>query len=183
MKIHPSIPSFKFCPSCGCQEHLAFFEKKISCSACQFCFYFNPATAVTLILENNNAEFLILTRNQDPGKGLLDLPGGFVDPFETAEFAATREIKEELNIHVEKFNYVSTAFNLYTYKNVTYQTVDICYHAHIGDAKIELNEENSSYSWLNKEALKNATYAFSSVSIVINDFLSQQLKRNSHDGI
>ena len=41
-------------------------------------------------------EVLVAVRARNPGKGLLDLPGGFVDPGESLEVALYRELQEEL---------------------------------------------------------------------------------------
>jgi bifunctional NMN adenylyltransferase/nudix hydrolase len=57
---------------------------------------FNTADAVVICC----GHILMVTRNGYPGKGLLALPGGFVDPYETVEAAAIRELKEETKIKV-----------------------------------------------------------------------------------
>ena len=53
-------------------------------------------------------------RAEDPGKNLLDLPGGFVDKNENFEKAAMREVKEELNIELKdtKPSTILTIFGL-----------------------------------------------------------------------
>lgn len=43
---------------------------------------------------------LIVTRKSNPGKGLLALPGGFVNPKEKLQDAALRELKEETGIKI-----------------------------------------------------------------------------------
>lgn len=45
---------------------------------------------------------LVVRRKGQPGKGLLALPGGFVEPTERIENAALRELKEETQIKVNK---------------------------------------------------------------------------------
>ncbi len=45
-----------------------------------------------------NGKVLLIRRKGIPGKGLLALPGGFVDPRERAEAASLRELAEETNI-------------------------------------------------------------------------------------
>lgn len=64
-------------------------------------------------------------RAKDPGKGLLCLPGGFMDPDETAEQAAHREFLEETGVEVEKVEYLCSFPNTYEYKTVVYKTSDI----------------------------------------------------------
>lgn len=45
---------------------------------------------------------LLVRRRTRPGKGLLALPGGFVNQYETVEQSALRELKEETGIQVPK---------------------------------------------------------------------------------
>lgn len=183
MKIHPSIRSFTFCPKCGQQDCLKNTNKNITCTICQFCFYFNPSTAVVVILENSNKEFLILKRNQEPGFGLLDLPGGFVDPFETAQEAAIREIKEELNICIKKLTFITTAVNLYTYREVTYQTVDIAFYSKLENEQVELNDENNDFYWIKSSELPKKQFAFPSISSIISEFLEQIQTTEFENGV
>ena len=85
--------------------------KKVRCQACHMELYFNPGTAVCALLTNDKDELLVVIRAHEPEKGMWDLPGGFVDPGETAEQAVHREISEELNIEVQDLNYLCSAAN------------------------------------------------------------------------
>lgn len=61
----------------------------------------NPIPTVDVIVEQNS-RILMIKRKNDPYKGCLALPGGFVDEGERIEDAARREANEEtsLNIHL-----------------------------------------------------------------------------------
>lgn len=52
---------------------------------------FNTVDAVVV----QSGHVLMVTRGAQPGKGLLALPGGFINQYETIEDAAIRELKEE----------------------------------------------------------------------------------------
>ena len=51
---------------------------------------------------------LLIERKNDPGKGLYDLPGGFVDYGETLEQGMKRELKEEIGIAPKNLKYYSS---------------------------------------------------------------------------
>jgi 8-oxo-dGTP diphosphatase len=68
----------------------------------------NPVPAVDFIIindgddnNNNNSKILLVTRKNDPFKGMLSIPGGFINAGETAEDAMRREAKEETSLVVE----------------------------------------------------------------------------------
>lgn len=125
--------TFIYCPKCSVRALRPGSPKSIVCSACGFEFYFNPAAAVAGIILNNAGELLVTVRAHDPGKGQWDLPGGFIDPAETAEHALAREIKEELNLDVDSMDYLMSAPNDYFYKDITYLTLDMAFICHVSD--------------------------------------------------
>lgn len=55
------------------------------------------AASVALI---RKTDVLLIQRNRPPSEGLWTLPGGRLEPGETAEQCAIREIKEELGLEV-----------------------------------------------------------------------------------
>jgi 8-oxo-dGTP diphosphatase len=62
----------------------------------------NPVPAVDfLISKDSNSKILLVKRKNDPFKGILSIPGGFVNEGETAEDAMMREAKEETSLIVE----------------------------------------------------------------------------------
>lgn len=80
---------FKYCPNCSSQNLTYVNNFKLHCSDCDFVLYHNIAAAVAIIFTYED-KILFTERNVDPDKGKLDLPGGFIDPNETAEEAACR---------------------------------------------------------------------------------------------
>lgn len=69
----------------------------------QFC-YDHPRPAVSVdivVLRRDASEVLLIRRKNEPFAGLWALPGGFVDPDETLEQAAKRELEEETGIRAK----------------------------------------------------------------------------------
>jgi ADP-ribose pyrophosphatase YjhB (NUDIX family) len=124
-----------FCPSCGGKTLSQSMSNSWSCPKCDFTYFQNSAAAVAGILIHQG-EILLSIRKADPGKGMLDLPGGFVDPGESLESALHREIKEELNFSTHGWQYLFSFPNCYQYKGIVYQTTDAFF-------KTELNEKPS----------------------------------------
>lgn len=112
-----------YCPVCGKPTFSAISFKEFVCSNCRFTYFQNVAAASALIIEYMDCVLLTL-RKHDPAKGMLDLPGGFIDPHESVEDGLRREIKEELNIEIEEMDYLFSLPNEYLYKEVKYYTLD-----------------------------------------------------------
>jgi len=84
MHLSEKIKPFNYCPACGADDIVFDGTKKFSCRDCSFTYYHNVAAAVAAILEYNK-KIILIQRAKEPGKGKLDLPGGFVDPKESIE--------------------------------------------------------------------------------------------------
>ena len=130
MHLSEKIKPFKYCPACG-SGNISFDNvKKFSCKDCSFTYFHNVAAAVAAILQYDQ-KVIMIKRAKDPGKGKLDLPGGFVDPKESAEEAIKREIKEELGIDLRELRYLGSYPNVYKYEEVIYHTCDLFFYCKI----------------------------------------------------
>ena len=98
---HP-LHQFTYCPKCGARTFVERNEKAKQCTTCGFVYYFNPSSAVACFIRNSKGELLLVRRAKEPAKGTLDLPGGFVDMYESAEDAAHREVKEETGLRISR---------------------------------------------------------------------------------
>ena len=101
MKQHP-LHQFAYCPVCGQPTFVERNEKAKMCTHCGFVYYFNPSAAVACFIRNAAGELLLVRRAKEPGKGTLDLPGGFVDMYESGEEAAAREVREETGLEIHQ---------------------------------------------------------------------------------
>lgn len=99
--------AFGYCPSCG-QAGPKSGVVPFVCGNCDFHFYFPPTIAVGAIISDSQGKVLFIQRAKDPGKGLLGLPGGFVDCKETGEAAVVREIKEEVGLDADRVEYLAS---------------------------------------------------------------------------
>lgn len=155
----------KYCPSCG-EESLHWDgEKKWSCPICNFRLYNNVAGAVAVVIRHQD-EIYLTRRVRDPKKGKLDLAGGFVDPKESAEDACKRELFEELQLTVDisKLYYLTSLPNVYQYKDIDYNTIDLFYEYNVPE-KFDVQLESSEISeavWIPLKELNLEDLAFDS---------------------
>ena len=163
---------FKFCPSCA-STHFTFPDnRRFFCEDCGFTYYHNIAAAVALVFTFED-KVLFTVRNVDPDKGKWDLPGGFIDPNETAEEAACREIREELGLDLQPsdLKYVTTSPNNYLYKNVPYRTMDIFYECALPSDAINVaaEDEIQELVWVKRSEIDLDKIGFVSIRKVISE--------------
>ncbi len=125
---HP-VNVLKFCPRCGSPNFPATGSRSFQCADCSFNYYVNASAAVAVLLFNDKGELLLTRRAIEPHKGKLDLPGGFIDPMETAEQAAQREIQEELGIEIHSLKYFCSYPNEYIFSGFSVFTLDLAFLA------------------------------------------------------
>ena len=104
----------EFCSNCGEKNHYGYIDgnTRYHCTKCETIHYENPKPTATLICPWGN-KILLVKRAVDPGKGLLGLPGGFIEKGESPGVAAERELKEETGLDgsAEKVLGVCSHFN------------------------------------------------------------------------
>ena len=170
----------KYCPACGQKTFRPNSPKSFLCSACDFIFYFNAVAAVAAIIESED-QVLLTVRAKEPGLGLLDLPGGFVDHHETLEEALGRELKEELGLevrlndaisnhsHSSSPRYIGSFPNTYHYRGITYETVDMFYHIQLATKPLlKADDDVAELVWVPREAIPVEKIAFASIRNIIN---------------
>ena len=132
MTEHP-LSQFAYCPKCGSPRFEIHNEKSKRCADCGFVYYFNPSSATVAFIINDRNELLVCRRAKEPAKGTLDLPGGFVDMYETAEEGVAREVSEETGITVTRTQYLFSLPNLYLYSGFMVHTLDMFFRCHAED--------------------------------------------------
>jgi len=156
---------FKFCPRCRKKlRHLS--ERLLDCPFCGFHFYLNPSLTNAVIFENKKKELLLVKRKVDPGAGLWDLPGGFVEYDESGEQSAYREIKEELGITINHLQYFCSIPDLYPFREITYHTLCLFYTAKLSpqqEKKLKASDDITDFKFFKKKELPYEKIAFKGI--------------------
>jgi len=165
MHFSEKVKPFNCCPACGASNIVFGDNKEFYCRECAFIYFHNAAAAVAVILEYGE-KVLLIKRAREPGKGKLDLPGGFVDPNESAEDAVIREIKEELKIDLREPKYLGSCPNIYKYEGVIYYTCDLFFHCKIDAMPTDFDKkEIEDLILINPLEIAEEKIAFSSTII------------------
>lgn len=162
-----------FCPNCGEKQFNNMQKNEYCCMSCNFIYFHNVAAAVSaIILFENNV--LVTVRALEPGKGKLDLPGGFVDPQESLEVALSRELYEELGIQVTHPEYFQSFANPYSYEGIEYSTVESVFVVRLNqrpELDVEL-AEISDIRWIPTVSIEPLKFAFPSTQQALIRFFN-----------
>ena len=158
-----AIEPFRHCPRCG-QGLPEPGRNPITCASCDFQWFSNPGCATGAFLFDPDGRVLFIRRAHDPKKGYLAVPGGFIDPGETAEGALRREIREEVGLEIESLRYVCSQPNRYDYAGVTYDVCDFIFAANVakpGEARAL--DGVAGIEWRGLEEVSEEELAFPSI--------------------
>ena len=128
--------AFKFCPACASQRLRNDNGRLWVCPDCGFEYFHNVATAAGIIIECDGS-IVLLKRAKEPRRGRLGLPGGFIEPGESAEDGAIRECGEELGWTPRIIDFLASYPNVYRYHGIPYATCDLYFCAKATSLDIE----------------------------------------------
>ncbi|MCU0255877.1 MAG: NUDIX domain-containing protein [Vicinamibacterales bacterium] len=172
----PHFHHIGHCPRCAAPapgERTVPFR----CEACGFVLFFNAAAAVAVFVRRADGAVLFTRREKDPGKGLLGLPGGFVDFGETAEEALRREAREEVGLDLGALAYLASFPNRYAYAGVTYHTLDLFFVARLPEgATPRALDAIESLDWLQPSTVAPEAIAFPSMRAAVRVLCHQGVR-------
>ena len=142
--------AYSFCPRCATElearRETPEDPPRPTCPSCGFIHYENPAPTVQAWIERGG-EWLFLRRAREPQRGLWNLTGGFIEPFESPAEAASREAREELGVEIE----VGELFGAFPspYADTGRATLDLAFRCRLADPATELviSGESGEAGW------------------------------------
>lgn len=169
------LDKFAFCPACGSKHFVVQDEKSKRCESCGFEYYLNPSSATAALIFNDKGEMLVETRKNDPGRGTLDLPGGFCDVGETIDEALRREVKEETGLTISDSRYFCSLPNKYRYSGFDVPTLDAFFICHVEDAsKLQAADDAADARWIPIEDIHTEQFGMRSVRKALLMYLGKE---------
>jgi ADP-ribose pyrophosphatase YjhB (NUDIX family) len=121
-----------FCRRCGAK--LAHTNNHVFTCEKGHVIFANASPASCLWIINDKKEILVAVRAHEPGKGLLDAPGGFNDGAETFEIGLARELEEEVGLTSNDYTkpeYLLSWLDRYDYKDEKIDVLSNVYWARL----------------------------------------------------
>ena len=171
---HP-LEKFTFCPVCGSRHFEVNNFKSKRCQDCGFTYYANPCSATAAFIVNDRAEMLVVRRAKEPAKGTLDLPGGFVDMYETVEEGMRREIREETGLDVSNLQYLFSSPNVYEYSGIGVHTLDMDFLVRVHGAipPVKAADDAAEAFWLPIRQVNPSEFGLTSIRHAVIRFLNE----------
>ena len=166
----PRLAGWKTCPRC--QHELKREDKSVSCPKCGLTVYANPAPTASALVLDDEGRVLLACRAADPGAGLWDLLGGFIEEGEEPLEALRREIEEETAFQIEPGEFLGGYPDRYGEEGI--YTLNLYWTAQISGGELELDEELAEVGWFGPEELpESSEFAFRNTLEALRDWKAQ----------
>ena len=188
---------FTYCPACASGK-IGFIDgKSFRCPDCGFVYYHNIAAATGCVISvpdgleagQGDERLMFLVRGEEPAKGKLDLPGGFVNPGEGAFEGLYRELQEEIGwvppippgVPLSGIFTLFASFpNVYPYRGIVYNTCDLffCLRAPgLREQDLRLDRgEVAAVRFVKPQDIDFDEIAFDSIRRALRAYLALQLE-------
>ena len=174
--MHP-LELFRYCPECGSAAFHVKDEKAKCCDSCGFVYYFNSSAATVAFILNSKNELLVCRRAKEPKKDTLDLAGGFIDRFETAEEGVAREVMEETGLEVVEAIFQFSLPNTYLYTGFLVHTLDLFFLCRVkDDTCLKAMDDVADSRWVPLADINPEEFGLDSVREGVRRFINEQNK-------
>jgi ADP-ribose pyrophosphatase YjhB (NUDIX family) len=173
----PLLAGWKTCPRC--QHDLEREDGSVHCPNCGLAVYANPAPTASALVLDDEGRVLLARRAADPGAGLWDLLGGFIEEGEEPLAALRREIAEETALQIEPGEFLGGYPDRYGDEGI--YTLNLYWTAQISGGEIELDEELAEVGWFGPGELpESSEFAFRNTLEALRDWKAQLGSNPSH---
>ncbi|MGH3023696.1 MAG: NUDIX hydrolase [Gaiellaceae bacterium] len=121
------------CPSCGLEE------------------YASPAPTASALVRDDDGSILLARRARDPGQGLWDLLGGFVDEGEEPLETLRRELREEAGVEIDISEFLGGIPD--TYGDDGNHTLNLYWAAAVAGGELRPADDVAELAWFPADAL------------------------------
>jgi 8-oxo-dGTP diphosphatase len=157
MATSAQLAEWRACPRC--LTSLEHAERSACCPSCGLEEYANPAPTASALIRDERGRILLARRAHDPGAGLWDLLGGFMDEGEEPLETLRRELREETGLDGEPGDFLGAIPDRYG-EDGTW-TVNFYWEARLAPGEPQPADDVAELVWYPAEALPpRAEFAF-----------------------
>jgi len=151
-------------------------ERCRRCADCGAELFQNASAAVAAFVVDDRRGLLVCKRAEEPAKGTLDLPGGFVDPDESLEEGLERELREEIGCAPATARYLFSIPNRYVWGDAYVPTTDSFFRCTLpDDAALAAADDVDSLRWIPLADVRPGDFGLRSVSQAVERFVQAHM--------
>jgi ADP-ribose pyrophosphatase YjhB (NUDIX family) len=139
------------CPRC--RTGLERAAGRVSCPACGFVAYANPAPTASAVCQDEDGRVLLARRAHPPFAGAWDLPGGFVEEDEHPLDCLQRELREETGLEVEPLDFLGAWVDRYSEDGSGVSTLNLYWRAGVAGGEPTPADDVSELRWFARAEL------------------------------
>ncbi len=167
------------CGHCATPTETLAHERARRCPRCGLTSYpqISPAIIIAVVRRDEGGDRILLARNQRFPPGRYSVVAGFVEPGESLEECAQREVAEEVGIRIKNLRYFGS--QPWPFPN----SLMVGFTAEHEDGEIELEEsELADAQWFAADELPNLPPRMTIARKLIDWFVGQKQGSSSHGG-
>jgi 8-oxo-dGTP diphosphatase len=149
MGTSEQLAEWRVCPRC--LTPLEHAEGSVCCPSCGLEEYANPAPTASAVIRDGEGRILLARRAADPGAGLWDLLGGFMDEGEDPLETLRRELREETGLEAQLGAYLGGLPDRYGADGPW--TVNLYWESSLAPGESQPADDVAELAWFPADAL------------------------------
>jgi len=149
MPTTAELAGWRTCPRC--EAPLERDERSVACPSCGLSVYASPAPTASALVLDAHGRVLLARRGADPGRGLWDLPGGFMDEGEEGIETLRRELREEAGVEIAPEEFLGALPDRYGDDGPW--TANLYWTARIVSGEPEPSDDVAGFEWFAPDEL------------------------------
>jgi len=137
--------------------------------------YKNPIPMVDIIIERDD-KIVLIKRGTEPFKGMLAIPGGYMELGETIENAAAREAKEETSLIVELIDILGVYSD--PKRDPRKHSIATVFIGRPNKGNLKADSDAKEAFWMNVDEIESHEFAFDHKKI-LTDYLKWKEKKEA----
>lgn len=167
--------SYRYCPLCA-RELVPVRDpgdgrQRLGCPTGHFTHYEGMFAAVNALVWQGE-QVVLQQRAIPPGEGLWDLPGGYLEKFESPEGGAAREVQEETGLTVRVGRLLAARAGSRSPVLILY------YEAEPTGGRLQASPESLAVNWFHWRAIPWEQIAFANVREILRECIRQRFGAN-----
>jgi len=160
------LEDIKYCPRCATPvvSQLRYGRERPVCPGCGWIYFDDPKVAAGVLVEQDD-QVLLVSRANEPMRGLWTVPAGFVNAGEDPAEAAARECEEETGLSVQIVGLLDIVYGREHKRGADFV---IFYRGQVTGGMLRAGDDAEAADWFHRSVLP--PLAFRATQLILKKF-------------